>query len=406
MKIKVIGLTAFFTLVFIILSLMLIIGPKIFISHAYPTISIKNDFLFYILAASCIFYIDEANNGNTSKLLIILPGLTGFLFLFGLDSWHNGFNANNVPADFVLSFWAFFSLRHLYFLWKKNKPLYLSMEALFFGLIFPLLFIIALILLGKTIIWFPKTDDTLLYTIDATLGFHPNFLASKIFISFPSIIQLGLEVIYNALPVALIVTYLSIPAINRRDRYQLGLEFFIIGTIGIPLYFLFPSCGPICAYGPTWIFHAPPVFATPQTPITPLLWDLPRNNLPSLHTAWIICVWRYLQKQGFLIRIASHLWALSALFATLVIGQHYLIDIVTGAAFALIVHGLCARNVSVNSPHRLRAILIGFTLFFGWLIMIQYGLTLLRFSPHVTIMLYISTLFTSIILTSALSKAE
>lgn len=399
MKIKTVYFSLFFTFIFVILSLMLIVS-KVFFSHTYPAnLSIKNDFLFYILAGSCIFYIHE-NNHFDKKLFFIVSGLMSLLI--GLDCWKNGFNIHYFFDDLILSFWAVFSLRHIYFLWKKNNALYLSIEKLSFGLILPLLFIIAFIFLLKTIVWFPKTNDHLLYAIDATLGFHPNFLASKTFLLFPAIIKQGLAMVYFGLPVALILTYLIIPKNKRRDRHQLIFEFFTMGFIGIFLYLLFPSCGPLCAFGQAWPLHPPPVLATPQTLMAPSLLSpenyFPRNCLPSLHTAWIICIWRHLQKQGYITRIVSHLWALCCVFATLVIGEHYLIDIITGAAFALMVQGLCARS--------LRTTLAGSFLFFGWVIIIQYGLSVLRFSPDTTILFYISTLFISITLARELSKTE
>jgi hypothetical protein len=194
---------------------------------------------------------------------------------------------------------------------------------------------------------------------------------------------------------------------KKTHKMQLVLDFLVIGAGGMLLYQLIPACGPTCAYGYQWPWQLPAMPLNPALLAAPkLLGDLPRNCMPSLHAAWILCLWRHAWKLNRLIRITISAWAILTLFATLTIGQHYLVDIVAGFAFALMLQSLCACTFKFFMKDRLLPLLTGLALFCCWLIIMAWGLKLLYFSPIIPYTLFTFTLFCTWLFTLKLANAE
>jgi len=157
--------------------------------------------------------------------------------------------------------------------------------------------------------------------LDRAIGFHP----------------LEWVWIYQSVYVPInVIPWLS----ERREdlrRYVIG--FVTLSLISFTVFILYPIRGP------------KPQIPTPAGMYWLLLqYDAPFNSLPSLHAGLLIYTLAY-GKRIFGNQIPSPLaslcmiWAGLILYGTLATKEHYAIDIVTGAALALVVHWITWRRI-------------------------------------------------------------
>jgi hypothetical protein len=135
----------------------------------------------------------------------------------------------------------------------------------------------------------------------------------------------------------------------------------VAGVLGCCCYQLLPAAGPV------HVFHGFPNGLPAQVSLTaePLPW-IPRNAIPSLHTAWALLVYWAVAKYSRPVRWAAAVFVLLTLLATLGFGEHYLIDLVVAVPFAVAVQAFCARHW-VQSGVCLAGTL-------AWLIYLRFGL--------------------------------
>src|SRR5207249_4925785 len=132
-----------------------------------------------------------------------------------------------------------------------------------------------------------------------------------------------------------------------------------------------PACGTLHAFPGSWPW-SPPNFTHPQSFLYVNLF--PRNCLPSLHTAWALLIWRQWQlNKGYFPRMLISLWLIFLLISTITCGGHYLIDVIVGFAFAVMVQGIC--DSSMHSNRRLQAIFGGAIMCLSWLFLIGFGIS-------------------------------
>ncbi len=100
----------------------------------------------------------------------------------------------------------------------------------------------------------------------------------------------------------------------------------VIATIHSFFFIVFPTWFPRTHETTNWLYN--------------LLRSVeePTNCLPSLHTSFVLlsswALWRMSSRKGFWFFI----WAVLIIISTLLTKQHYIVDIIAGAAVALIVH--------------------------------------------------------------------
>lgn len=273
-------------------------------------------------------------------------------------------------------------------------------------LILPVIFItLTNFSLALTIIFHPKTDDILLMTVDAALGIQPSFLAGQYFAHLPMILIGIIKLIYLGLPFSLAIVYVGRFFQEKKLPLELMIEFFLIGLGGMLLYHINTGCGPINAFKTIWPQQLPVIPLHPQ----PQLCEgsfLPRNCLPSLHTAWSVCLWRHSLRCSRAIRIIVLICVIGTLVATLGLGQHYLVDLVMGFAFATACGGLCAINLPLKQIARRNAIIGGSLLCIIWYFLINFGLPLLRISPLIAWFCYLASIYLTAKLELALMRAQ
>jgi hypothetical protein len=190
----------------------------------------------------------------------------------------------------------------------------------------------------------PNVLDQYAATADHALG-DPSWLAGRIVDATGPVGSHLLDYVYIQLAVAAVAVAMyqlrNVASERRFPRHHLVRTFLVIGLVGPAVYMLFPTVGPVFAYGADgghwavatlWPHTPPPVTAPHSMPFDGIT---PRNCMPSLHTAWATAIFIHSRKGPRSLRFAGAFWLIATLSATLGFGYHYGVDLVAGAVFAI-----------------------------------------------------------------------
>jgi len=178
---------------------------------------------------------------------------------------------------------------------------------------------------------FPMKYDPVLFRLDTALGVS----AASIAIPLQGSWRLPLVVIYDSMIPMMICWFLVTR--YRSIRGSVVLAYVAELFAGPILYSVLPACGPIYAFRAQWL-HPPVV-----TAITIRLAGMP-NAFPSLHfgTALVLVIFA----PGKLWRTVALAFLAATGLATLSTGEHYVIDLVSGAAFGCFAASVGNRKVN------------------------------------------------------------
>ncbi|MBA2710743.1 MAG: phosphatase PAP2 family protein [Tatlockia sp.] len=250
----------------------------------------------------------------------------------------------------------------------------------------------------------PLVYDQFLMAIDGTLGFYPNLVLGRFFSELPGFISSLILAIYLALPTAIILIYLKRLNYAIEPPYSFMIEVIFIGFLGFSLYNIIPGCGAIPSFN-TWPQSLSPGFLQNSPQLISCPSSFPRNALPSLHTAWIICLLRQAWLCNKEVKVLASIFAFGTVIAMFGVG-HYLIDLIVGFSFANFTGGLCAFHLNWKSKARLQAILLGGLLSLSWYLIIFYGIPVLQSSKILAWTLFLASTFLSLYLEFRLFKGS
>lgn len=213
----------------------------------------------------------------------------------------------------------------------------------------------------------PTTYDHRLYLADAAFGAPLSFVVGQATAAVPLLPGLCLAV-YVSLPLALMLVH------TLRRRGNLGgsdalVAFVAVTVVGYFGYLAVPVAGPVYAF-PEAFPQAPPdpqTLGIARTMIAPM----PRNCMPSLHSAWALLVYwnaRPLQRGA---RITAFVFLAITLLATVGLGFHYVVDLVAAFPLALAAQAW-ATQVSDSRPRR-RAMVFGFATTIAWMALVTWS---------------------------------
>ncbi len=204
----------------------------------------------------------------------------------------------------------------------------------------------------------PRKFDYYLYNFDASLGFQPSFLAGRLLARFRPLFWIELMV-YNCFGFWFSVVY-AVHA-NARAKYPVNVVKMLVvnALIGFSLYFFCPAMGPKYAF-PSFPNFAPAVHAAPV-----LLSGVP-NAMPSLHFGGALLIFWFCRPWKWLYRAMGLFAALTA-FATLGLGEHYLIDLVVAVPYALAIMAF-----SAQIPERKVPLAAGAAMLLLWLATLRF----------------------------------
>ena len=118
------------------------------------------------------------------------------------------------------------------------------------------------------------------------------------------------------------------------------------GAIAFVLYHFYPAAGPIYAFGQAFPASLPDPATLASIPAGLAMPGAARNCMPSVHFFWAILAAAEARGLGRAWRACFVLFAVLTAFATIALGEHYVIDLVIAVPFTLCVHALFSRERS------------------------------------------------------------
>jgi spermidine synthase len=279
-----------------------------------------------------------------------------------------------------------------------QRPLALTLVAAFALVLIYDTFVVSL--LGFTAALHPRTYDAIAFNLDATLGFYPAILISRIVHGWPPLLTV-VTTVYDYLPYAFAVVYGLQLARPERAPVSLLLAYTVSGAIAIFLYHACPIAGPRYAFGDNFFASWPGTPANDLLAVPPA----PRNGMPSMHFAWALLMWMH---ASFIGRAAGAFFAVLAglmFLATLGLGQHYLVDLAASPPAIVAIQALCATGLGWASRERLRALAAGGLITLAWILAVRYGIALFEAVPGLTWVAIAATAVASVRLYLPLARA-
>ena len=253
-----------------------------------------------------------------------------------------------------------------------------------------------------TIHWIPRRYDQLLYAFDTSLGFQPSFQLGQLIHGRPVLTGLVCSLYYAvALPVGLLY------ASQRRAGYNLGYKIFPLliaaSAGGYVLYYVLPGAGPIYEFTTNFPFRIPPI-AVRVGEFLPISERAVCNAMPSLHvgTALMVCWNCNLWSKPS--RVCAWLFLIVTAFATMALGEHYLVDLVVACPLMLAFHALAMTSLRIADRERWLPITAGFGATFAWLAFLRNAVAVCIGRPVLSWILVLCTVAGSCWLASRLSN--
>lgn len=214
----------------------------------------------------------------------------------------------------------------------------------------------------------PKLYDLYAIEIDSLWGCLPGLAVARFFYS--NIFLFGItELIYMQLPLILMVA-VFVACDNPDKCYNSVIASFTgMGVAGFFLYHIYPAVGlgyltdnfPWC--NPAELFGTVPYLVEK--------WGI-RNCLPSLHLAWILCMYFGVKRISAKVKYIALAFVIITALATLMM-CHYVIDLVASFPLVLAFQAITARHTQGSGKTRLVVLLIACFVLFGGLFLLRFG---------------------------------
>lgn len=237
----------------------------------------------------------------------------------------------------------------------------------------------------------PKVFDLYLYRFDALFGRQVSFLIGQWFLHAPALYTLGF-LVYGSLPLALVIVFVLYLRGQRMPANPL-IVCAVAGVAGFVLYQICPATGPIHVFKAAFPETAPNAGALQAISLA----DVPRNAIPSLHSAWAILILWNLRYAARCVRGIAIAFLAFTLLATLGLGEHYLIDLVVAVPFAV--------GVQVGCQKQWLRAMAAFAVTIGWVVYLRFGLAVLAPSQWFAWAMVVATLAISAMIARAGKQA-
>lgn len=177
----------------------------------------------------------------------------------------------------------------------------------------------------------PLKYDLYIYRIDQLFG-QPSFFLGGLVYHHRALMIL-VSVTYGILPMVIFGVFAVYLYRRNGDALQVVKAFIVNMMAAVPLYLLFPVCGPAFAFA-----------RFPQLPgsvaAQPIAIHAAPNGVPSVHTSSALLIlfflwpWKWGRAFGFLFLALT-------VFATMGSGQHYCFDLLCAVPYAMAVYKVC-----------------------------------------------------------------
>ena len=224
--------------------------------------------------------------------------------------------------------------------------------------------------------------DFLTYAGDEALGGQFRQSVETLFLASPLLAQLCFHV-YHAVALGLAAILAWQIAVHERPARATVLTFFIAGALGHVFYTLFPVIGPRFLFGldgplvsTASVF--PSVVPSSAALVMPaVIPTVPRNCMPSLHTAWALLVFWQSRSFGRRGMLFGAFFLVCTALATLGFALHYLVDLIAAVPFAVAIHAFFTPWSADIERERRQALVVGGMGFLAWVLLLRFGTSLL-----------------------------
>lgn len=226
--------------------------------------------------------------------------------------------------------------------------------------------------LGATVVLHPLTFDARMFRLDGTFGFQASVLLAQ-FAKDNPFWESVLKIAYTYMYAVFVLAFGCQVREGWRNRGWHVVEvWFVVSVCGLTAYHFFPVCGPMYAFGDRFPGAMP---ASDMITLAPtLVQPSMRNGVPSLHFGWSFAVWLLaLGMQSRFLKWGCGLLAMLMIFATLALGEHYLLDLVVAVPFVVGVMGLTVRGIPWAAPARVRLLAVAWGAYVLWMLVLLWG---------------------------------
>jgi hypothetical protein len=187
----------------------------------------------------------------------------------------------------------------------------------------------------------PSKIDLYIFRIDSFFG-YPEFYIGQFLHSHPWA-GILLSSAYSLLGSAMLATFATyLWKRSKREALTVAITFLLNLFAAIPIYLLFPVCGPRYAF-PDFP-SMPSQYLIPHMMVLPY----PPNGIPSVHTSTALIV-LYLMRYWHTGRIFGTIFLLLTIFSTLGLGHHYFFDLICAIPYSIgIIY--CAESLTSLQP--------------------------------------------------------
>lgn len=254
-----------------------------------------------------------------------------------------------------------------------DDPSQIKLAQLLGGCAFALLYMeFAGTFLGLTVVFHPVTFDFRMFGLDGLFGFQASVILAKFAKEHPlfeSVLRFAYTYMYAVFVIAL---GLQVRQGWHNRGWHVAEVWFVLSACGLTAYHFFPVCGPVYAFGDRFPNSMPLLESITSDPT--LVQPAMRNGVPSLHFGWSLAAWLLaLTMQSRLLKWGCGLLAVSMVFATLALGEHYLLDLVIAVPFVVGVMGLTVRGVPWSAPARLRLLMVAWGIYISWMVLLIWA---------------------------------
>jgi PAP2 superfamily len=214
---------------------------------------------------------------------------------------------------------------------ERDKTRPLLVIALVLNLIYGWLLTVVL---GEADSLLPWKYDYYLVQMDQSLGLS----AASIALPLQGAWRIPLIVVYQLMVPMMIFWYLRARMWNGQG--SLVLAYVAEMVVGPIMYVILPACGPVYAFGATWLHHPVPSAHAIRLSGMP-------NAFPSLHVATAMVFVFFATGRWW--RAISVAFLAGTALATIATGEHYAIDLIPGLAFGCFAASFGRRGIRTAS---------------------------------------------------------
>lgn len=318
----------------------------------------ERPFLAFAVIGAAVVHVANRPRAREIAVTLGLAGALGIAYVLSHGRMGEYFGAGAIAGA------SFLGLASMLVLGWKACFATADLAGLLAASFCPVLMIFTNVGLAVAVQLSPKVFDLYLYRFDALFGQQASFVIGQWFLHAPFLYTLCF-LVYGSLPLAEVIVFVLYLRGQRMPANPL-IVCAVAGVAGFVLYQICPATGPIHVFKAA--FPAAPPVAVAMQSIS--LADVPRNAIPSLHSAWAILIVWNLRYAARWVRAIAGTFLVFTLLATLGLGEHYLIDLIVAVPFAVGVQTACQKQW-------LRG-LTALAVTTGWVAYLRFGLPVLE----------------------------